>query len=119
MENKKSDDSLEFSRLQLEHYNAEMERYKTLHEEWRFGIRAALDYAAMAMKAILLLNGGAVIAFLALIGHMFSQNNPLFEVFPTLLLMVPKKHLHVVSCYPFFFTKTSRPSAMLMSSGMA
>ncbi len=75
----------EDNKAQLEHYKAELEHYKIQYEEWKDITASARSYAEIAIKSGLALNGGAALAFLALIGHMYTTNNPKFEDIPTAL----------------------------------
>ncbi len=58
---------------EFERWKAELERFKINADLWKSGTEAAMDYAASAIKALLILNGGAALAFLALIGHLYGK----------------------------------------------
>ena len=62
-------------RLELERGRDEFERYKISFEEWKYINQSAIDYSAQAIKALLILNGASALAFLALIGNLFSSEN--------------------------------------------
>lgn len=90
---KSKDDLLEEYRLELDKYKFELdksklevEKQKVKHDEWKAIMQTAVDFAGQYIKATLILNGAAALAFLTLIGHMYSSNNPDFAKVPKTLV---------------------------------
>ena len=59
---------LENNKLELEHYNSALTR-------WKPGFEAAIRFGEMAIKSLLILNGGSALALIAFLGQMSSSSS--------------------------------------------
>ena len=59
---------------------------KTGFSEWKFHNEAAMNYAGQYIKALLILNGGAALALLAVVGQIYSKQGSLDSGLPPSLI---------------------------------
>jgi hypothetical protein len=56
--------------------NVQLEYVKMAHAEWLEGFKGVKDFSSNAIRMLYVLNGGALIALLALIGNIYSKIIP-------------------------------------------
>ena len=83
------------------------EEYKLALEEFHFANNSARNYASQSIKALLILNGGAAVAFLTLVGSMYNSDNSSLPValIPSLLNFAWGALFSVLTALGAYFTE--------------